>query len=158
MSGPHDFAVRATHHSSVDGFASIASSPPFVTIAKRPSVGWTARTLPVIWGGDQLRQIGTTGKSPGTFRQFVKASSLLRGAKATKQSRIVSRNDWIASLALAMTVGCAGKSLRPLKTGADAHDTGPCAVEAVLAGVVDRHVGRRAFADRYPFQTGRSSQ
>jgi hypothetical protein len=88
MSGPHDFAVRATHHSSVDGFASIASSPPFVTIAKRPSVGRTARTLPVIWGGDQLRQIGTTGKSPGTFRQFVKRMLSFRGASATSEPGI----------------------------------------------------------------------
>jgi hypothetical protein len=36
-SGPHDFAVRNLHRSSIDAVASTASHPAFVTIAKRPS-------------------------------------------------------------------------------------------------------------------------
>jgi hypothetical protein len=55
-----------------------------------------------------LRQIGTTGKSADERNDRiagVKVSSSLRGAKATKQSRLSHRRDfWIASLALAMTV------------------------------------------------------
>ena len=47
--------------------------PTSVTIAKRPSCGReTLRILPVIWGGDQLRHIGTTGKSVVVLRRRVK--------------------------------------------------------------------------------------
>jgi hypothetical protein len=38
-SGPHDFAVRLTCHSSKAPSASTASRPAFVTIASRPSIG-----------------------------------------------------------------------------------------------------------------------
>jgi hypothetical protein len=63
-SGPHDFAVRFArvrlHRQSVHRIP----RPTPVTIAKRPSCGrGTLRILPVIWARDQLRQIGTTGKS-----------------------------------------------------------------------------------------------
>jgi hypothetical protein len=46
--GPHGFAVRIRHVSSNRAFASIASSPASVTIAIRPSVGWTAGVLDLI--------------------------------------------------------------------------------------------------------------
>jgi hypothetical protein len=78
-SGPHDFAVRA-------GVARLATlrvhripRPTFVTIAKRPSCGHgTLRILPVIWGRDQLRQIGTTGKSPARAEMLSSDEQLLR--------------------------------------------------------------------------------
>jgi hypothetical protein len=43
-SGPHDFAVRSPVTRQLTGAASIASNPPFVTIAKRPLMGRTAET------------------------------------------------------------------------------------------------------------------
>jgi hypothetical protein len=52
--------------------------PTFVTIAKRPSCGHgMSRILPVIWGRDQLRQIGTTGKSPVVPKKLSMANSLI---------------------------------------------------------------------------------
>jgi hypothetical protein len=45
MSGPHAFAVRKQALSSVAPPASITSSPASVTIAIRPSVGWTAGVI-----------------------------------------------------------------------------------------------------------------
>src|SRR6266849_6322056 len=68
-SGPHDFAVRCNisrqlagdrsqafrqpalqSHRAQNAAASTASLPASVTIAIRPSVGWDARVLDVIWG------------------------------------------------------------------------------------------------------------
>ena len=68
-SGPHDFAVRCniSRPHAVDrsqafrqpalqsrraqnAAASTASNPASVTIAIRPSVGWTSRVIDVIWG------------------------------------------------------------------------------------------------------------
>src|SRR5512142_3070113 len=49
-SGPHDFAVRKHTLSSVAWFASTASRPAFVTIAKRPSErDGTAADIDLIW-------------------------------------------------------------------------------------------------------------
>jgi hypothetical protein len=45
VSGPHAFAVRKPAPSSEAQPASIASSPASVTIAIRPSVGWTAGVI-----------------------------------------------------------------------------------------------------------------
>jgi hypothetical protein len=78
-SGPHDFAVRFArvrlHRQSVHRIP----RPTFVTIAKRPSCGHgTLRILPVIWGRDQLRQIGTTGKSPARAEMLSSDEQLLR--------------------------------------------------------------------------------
>ena len=63
--GPHGFAVRDIYRSSFRYCrAHRIPRPTSVTIAKRPSCGrGTVRILPVIWGDDQLRHIGTTGKS-----------------------------------------------------------------------------------------------
>ena len=47
-SGPHDFAVRVTPHSSDMASASTASHRTFVTIASRPSLGETRGGIPVI--------------------------------------------------------------------------------------------------------------
>jgi hypothetical protein len=72
-SRPHDFAVRLLVHSSAAPPASTASRPTFVTMANAPLSGETAAILPVIWGGDQsrdLRRINTTGKSV-EIEQFV---------------------------------------------------------------------------------------
>ena len=44
-SGPHDFAVRLTHHSSKAHSASTASCPASVTISSRPSVGQDGASL-----------------------------------------------------------------------------------------------------------------
>ena len=65
---------RQDHTTSPSALRALVSSrqsvhriprPTFVTIAKRPSYRERdAQILPVIWGRDQLRQIGTTGKSP----------------------------------------------------------------------------------------------
>jgi hypothetical protein len=68
ISGPHDFAVRV-------GTVRLEAPkrPPHPASNVRddretPSCGReTLRILPVIWGLDQLRQIGTTGKSPATL-------------------------------------------------------------------------------------------
>jgi hypothetical protein len=45
VSGPHVFAVREQALSSSAPPPSIASNPASVTIAIRPSVGWTARDI-----------------------------------------------------------------------------------------------------------------
>jgi hypothetical protein len=45
----------------------------------------------VIWGGDQLRQIGTTGKSPGTEKNAVKRNlQLVRGALVSIPSDLMT--------------------------------------------------------------------
>jgi hypothetical protein len=64
ISGPRGFAVRIVctrlSHRSVHRIP----RPTSVTIAKRPSCGReTSRILPVILARDQLRHVGTTGKS-----------------------------------------------------------------------------------------------
>ena len=67
-SGPHDFAVRKPHHSSVDAATSIASRTNVRDDRETPLlIGHGTRgNLPVICPSSQvngLRQIGTTGKS-----------------------------------------------------------------------------------------------
>ena len=47
-SGPHDFAVRVTPHSSDMASASTASHRTFVTIASRPSLGETGELVALI--------------------------------------------------------------------------------------------------------------
>jgi hypothetical protein len=60
--------------------------PTSVTIAKRPSCErGTVRILPVIWGHDQLRHIGTTGKSHAGLWRCVKGMLSFRGASVTNE-------------------------------------------------------------------------
>ena len=82
-SGPHDFAVRKTRSHP---------APTLVTIAMRPSgERGTARIMRVIWGRDQLRQIGTTGKSPGTEKNAVKRNlQPVRGALVSIPSDLMT--------------------------------------------------------------------
>jgi hypothetical protein len=58
VSGPHDFAVRLSTHSSSARQASTASpAPRFVTIAKRPSCGQKTRgNMPVICPTSQAKR------------------------------------------------------------------------------------------------------
>jgi hypothetical protein len=89
ISGPHDFAVRV----NVARRATLLRPPHpasrFVTIAHTPLLPRRdGREMPLICRRDQLRQIGTTGKSVARAKMLsMKFLPLLRGAKATKQSQ-----------------------------------------------------------------------
>jgi hypothetical protein len=52
-SGPHAFAVRVRLARHATQAASIAFHPAFVAIAIRPSMGWNARIIVLIWGRGQ---------------------------------------------------------------------------------------------------------
>jgi hypothetical protein len=66
-SEPHDFAVRFSASRLARRSVHRIPHPTFVTIAKRPSYrGGTAREMRLICRKDQLRHVGTTGKSAAT--------------------------------------------------------------------------------------------
>src|SRR4029077_9330508 len=91
-SGPHDFAVRKTRSRQPRASRPSHPAPTLVTIAMRPSgERGTARIMRVIWGRDQLRQIGTTGKSPGTEKNAVKRNlQPVRGALVSIPSDLMT--------------------------------------------------------------------
>jgi len=71
--------------SSAARVASIASRTDTRDDRETPLCGdGTRRILPVIWGRDQLRQIGTTGKSPRAHKML---SSVISSAKLDPVAR-----------------------------------------------------------------------